>query len=132
VSDAIVDSATGDFILTGNSGQGSGNIITARFAARSVPVPPVPVPASPSKLTASAKKGSISLTWLDNSNNETGFLIERSTGGGVFAQIAQVGANVKSVTVSGLLKNQSYSFRVRAFNTGGNSGYSNTVTSVAR
>jgi hypothetical protein len=109
-------------------------MIIARFSAISVPPPPppLPVPAAPSALKTSAKKGAILLSWTDNSNNETGFLIERSTNGGAFAQIAQVGANVRSFNNTGLTKMQTYAFRIRAFNANGNSAYSNTATGVPR
>jgi hypothetical protein len=48
--------------------------------------------------------GVITLTWADNSNNETGFGVERKAGtNGTFAQIATVAGNVNSDTDSGLL-----------------------------
>src|SRR4029078_4550210 len=50
---------------------------------------------------AGAPTSSLVLNWLDNSSNETGFRIERS-GGGAFAQVATVGANVRTWTDSGL------------------------------
>lgn len=128
-NDAIVDDATGDFIVTGNSQLGHGDMITARFTADSTPQLP---PTAPSALTASAKRGAIDLSWTDNSSDETGFLIERSVNGATFVQIAQVGANVRNFSNSGLNKRNTYSYRVRAFNNNGNSNYTNTVTSVPR
>ena len=72
----------------------------------------------------------INLSWTDNSNNEQGFKIERCTGNGCnnFAEIAQVGPNVSSFSNTGLTRNTRYRYRVRAFNGGGNSGYSNIIT----
>lgn len=130
-NDARVDDATGAFVVTGNSDLGFGNILTARFAAGFSPPPP-PVLAAPSGLTVSTKKTAATLAWVDNSNNETGFLIERSTNGAAFAQIAQVGANVRTFNNSGLVKNSTYAYRVRAFNGSGNSSYSNTATATPR
>jgi len=80
-------------------------------------------------LTASPVSGSqINLTWADNSSNETGFKVERCTGSGCsFSQIATVGANVLSYSNTGLTGNTNYSYRVRAYNGGGDSGYSNTA-----
>jgi hypothetical protein len=64
---------------------------------------------------------SVSLTWQDNSNNETGFLVERSTNGGrSWTQIGQVCANVTSFTDTSVTKNKTYCYRVRAYNAGGN------------
>jgi hypothetical protein len=84
------------------------------------------VPASPGLLnTAVASNSQINLTWTDLSSNETGFKIERKTGSGSFVQIAAVGANVTSYSNTGLAPTTNYCYRVRAFNTGGNSGYTN-------
>ncbi|HEV2903950.1 MAG TPA: fibronectin type III domain-containing protein, partial [Pyrinomonadaceae bacterium] len=59
--------------------------------------------------------------------NEQGFRIERCTGNNCtnFVQIAQVGVNVTSYQNTGLQRNKLYRYRVRAFNAGGNSAYSN-------
>jgi hypothetical protein len=69
----------------------------------------------------------INLVWLDNSTNEQGFKVERCQGNGCtnFVQIAQVGPNVLSYSNTGLSRNTRYRYRVRAFNGGGNSAYSN-------
>jgi Fibronectin type III domain len=88
------------------------------------------VPAAPSNLTATAASNSqINLSWTDNANNESGFRIERCQGFGCsnFAQIAEVGAGVTSYSNTGLNRITFYSYRVRAFNSAGNSGYSNTA-----
>ena len=85
-------------------------------------------PAAPSNLAANATSSSqIQLQWADNAGTESGFYIEQATGGGSFAQIAEVGANTTSFTVSSLSENTEYSFRVRAFNASGTSAYSNTA-----
>lgn len=86
----------------------------------------VPVPAAPSKLKLTAiSRSQINLSWLDNSNNESGFMIERSLDGINFTQIAMVGPNVQTWSATGLLAGTRYYFRVRAWNSGGNSAYSN-------
>jgi hypothetical protein len=89
---------------------------------------PTPPPAAPSNLTATAvSQTQINLAWTDNSNNEQGFKIERCQGNGCsgFVEIAQVGPNVTSFSNTGLSRNTRYRYRVRAFNGGGNSAYSN-------
>jgi hypothetical protein len=94
--------------------------------------PPTP-PAAPSGLTATAISSSqINLAWVDNSNNEDGFKIERCQGAGCssFAQIATVGAGVTSYPDTGLIASTSYSYRVRAYNAGGDSAYSNTASAT--
>jgi hypothetical protein len=79
-------------------------------------------------LTATAVSSSqINLSWTDNSNNETGFKIERCEGNNCtnLVEIAQVGANATSFPNTGLASKTWYRYRVRAFNASGNSGYSN-------
>jgi hypothetical protein len=81
-------------------------------------------------LTASATE--LTLKWQDNSTDELGFAIERALGDGAFAQIATVGANVTTYVDRGLQPSTSYSYRVRAWNDNGASGYSNTATATTR
>jgi fibronectin type 3 domain-containing protein len=89
------------------------------------------VPAVPGNLTAASVSSSqINLVWADTSGNETGFKIERSTSTSPWAQIATVGANVASYSSTGLAASTPYSFRVRANNTAGDSGYSNTASAT--
>ena len=114
------------FILNGNSVPSVAQIIRIDAAT-------VAAPAAPSSLTATAASGSqINLTWMDNSNNETSFTIERCQGTNCtnFAQIAQVGANTASYSNTGLSGSTTYSYRVRAFNSGGDSAYSNTASAT--
>jgi hypothetical protein len=87
-------------------------------------------PAAPTSLTAtSGGKGSASLSWTDNSNNEESFAIERSTSmSGGYIQVATVGANVRTYTDNTLFRKTTYFYRVRAANSGGKSGYSNVVS----
>jgi hypothetical protein len=89
------------------------------------------LPAAPTSLSATAiSKSQINLTWADNSNSENGFRIERCQGVNCsnFTLIAQVGQNVTAFSNTGLSKNTSYSYRVRAFNVAGNSAFSNIAT----
>jgi hypothetical protein len=73
----------------------------------------------------------INLSWTDNSNNETGFKIERSkNNANNFSQIATVGAGVVSYSNTGLARATTYFYRVRAYNAGGNSPYSNIATAT--
>lgn len=94
---------------------------------------PAPVaPAAPSSLKADAANiiTRIDLSWKDNSTNETGFKIERSTNSNSgFTQIATTAAGVTTFSdIAGLSPNTTYYYRVRSTNanTGLDSGYSNT------
>jgi hypothetical protein len=61
------------------------------------------------------------------SSNEDGFRIERQASGGNYAQIATVGANVKSYTDASVTAGVSYCYVVKAFNSGGVSAPSNSA-----
>lgn len=92
-----------------------------------LPVPP-PVPSAPSALTAQQTGNrDVTLAWTDNANNEVGFSIERRLSGGTFGQIAQVPANTTSY-IDTTVATATYDYRVNAFNTAGNSPFSNTAT----
>lgn len=93
-------------------------------------VTPVP-PAAPAALNATTVSSSqINLTWTDNANNESGFKIEQSTDGTSFTQIASVGSNAVSFSVTGLTASTTYFYRVASFNTAGNSTFSNTASAT--
>lgn len=90
-------------------------------------------PAAPSNLAASALSDTeITISWADNSDNETGFRLERSIDAKSWYEFAVVGSNVKSFTDTGLAAATSYYYRVRAYNSNGNSSYSNTVSSTTQ
>src|SRR5712692_9708027 len=72
----------------------------------------------------------INLSWVDNSDNETGFLIERSSDGTNFTQIATVGANITSYSDTGLSASTTYYYRVRASGGSGTSNYSNVASAT--
>ncbi|MBN1674989.1 MAG: fibronectin type III domain-containing protein [Kiritimatiellae bacterium] len=89
---------------------------------------PVNTPAAPSGLTATAASFSrVDLAWTDNSNNETGFKIERRLSGGDWAQLATVGANVKTYADTTVAAGTSYRYQVRAYNASGDSPYSDVA-----
>ncbi len=93
------------------------------------------VPAAPTNLAATViSKSQINLSWTDNADNETGFRIQRCKGSTCtnFALIATVGANVTSYANTTLTANTTYRYRVYAYNTSGNSGYSNVATATTR
>jgi hypothetical protein len=89
----------------------------------------VNIPVAPSSLTATtASNSQINLSWTDNSSNEDGFKIERSPDGiSNWTEITTVGTNIVVYQNTGLPVSTHYYFRVRAFNIGGNSAYSNTA-----
>jgi predicted phage tail protein len=89
---------------------------------------PTPAPAAPDQLAiAPVSSSQINLSWHDKSNNETGFKIERSGDGKTFTQIATIGANVATYANTNLSASTKYYYRLRAYNSGGDSKYSNIV-----
>ncbi len=87
-------------------------------------------PLAPTNLTLSLRTASYAImTWKDNSNNELGFYVERSTNGGdTWTQIAQTAANTATYRNTGLTTKTTYWYRVRAFNASGTSPYSNVLS----
>lgn len=73
--------------------------------------------------------GSFTVNWNDNANNETNYILERSTNGTTFSTIATLGANITSYNESGLTPNTQYYYRVKATNATDASVYT-TIASV--
>jgi Bacterial Ig domain len=99
-----------------------------------IPDPDVSTPNAPDMLRANpgATTGSIQLTWRDNSGaTEQGFRVERCTGEAnscmatpnQFTQVTTVAPNVVSYQDTGLTSGQTYTYRVKAFNSSGDSAY---------
>ncbi len=105
------------------------NVATATTPAAAPP--PSPVPVAPTGLSVrGVLPGTVQLTWTDNSSNETSFRIEQLVGAS-YQEVYAVGANITTVQISGLNPGTGYSFRVRARNAAGNSGYSNVATGAS-
>jgi hypothetical protein len=113
------------FILNGN-----GVPSAAKIVRLDLPLVMEPPTAPAGLQTTSVTKTSINLAWDDTSSNEAGFKIERSTDGLHFTQIALVSANMMSFLSSNLTSGTKYFFRVRAYNAGDNSAYSNVITAT--
>ena len=110
------------FLLNGNGVPSVAKIIH-------VGPPIVSVPTAPSSLLATAvSTNQINLTWTSNSLNEQGFKIERQRNGPIWVEIGRVGPGVTSYSNTDLKRNTLYTYRVRAYNASGDSGYSNTAS----
>ena len=111
---------------------------TAAPSARVAPTPPAPPkPQVATANTASPVRGSVQLSWKDNSNNENGFIIERcdqvlgDTGSakmpakcaGTWKTVGNVAANVTNFVDNTVTANQTYIYRVKATNQSGSSAY---------
>jgi hypothetical protein len=90
-------------------------------------------PAAPTGLVVTGvTANTVSLSWTDNSNNETRFRVQRRLVGGTWGNARTVGANVTTYTYTGLTTGRAYQFRVRAENASGNSAWSNVVGATPR
>jgi len=88
---------------------------------------------TPSVLVANQVSSSrIDLAWTDNSNNESGFRIERKTGlNGTYGEITQAMANVISFSdTSGLIDGTVYYYQIKSYNTTDNSAYTNEANAT--
>ena len=95
----------------------------------------VPAPNAPTNLVATLQTGpQVRLTWADHATNETGFVVERSLNGGLFGVIASPGPRAGTGQVTFVdttvvaAPGRVYTYRVKAVNGGGSSGYSNLAT----
>lgn len=96
-------------------------------------IPPTTITFSATSVEIPAPASKVIVNWKDNSTTETNFVIERSTDGVSFAQIAQVAANITTYTDSDLTPNTLYYYRVKAITATDSSGYSevNSLTTPA-
>jgi hypothetical protein len=95
-------------------------------------LPPLSAPSAPVGLAATPLSGStISLAWTDTSSNEESFVIEQKTGAGSFLVIARPSTNdIAAYTDAFLNERTTYTYRVKARNSFGESGYSNESTTT--
>jgi hypothetical protein len=110
---------------TNSVGTGYGS--EENFTTSSIP------PAAPSNLVANATNpATVSITWTDNSNNETGFEIQRQhTTLSTWVTVTTVGPNVTSFNHTGLSETWP-GYQVKAINTSGSSVFSNTALAPAK
>lgn len=113
-------------VKANNAGGDSASSNVASVATLTAPTLPV-APTSLFAVAASASR--VNLTWADNSSNENGFQIWRTSNNGrSWTNIANVSANTTSFADSGVSARRTFSYAVRAFNGVGYSAYSNTAT----
>ena len=89
-------------------------------------------PSAATNLSAVATSSSqIDLTWIDKSDNEFGFRIERSTDGTTWSTASTVAANQTSYNDTGLSPSTIYGYRVVAYN-GIDANPSNEVSAITQ
>jgi hypothetical protein len=74
-----------------------------------------------------------SVQWADTATSESGFKVERKVSPtGTYSQIALTAANIVSFVDPNLSASTTYCYRVRAYNTDGNSEYTNEMCGTTR
>ena len=68
----------------------------------------------------------VNLTWTDNSQFESGFIIEQSVDDGAYKQIGKVDSAINTYKVESLETSKRYVFKVKAYTDKNTSAYSNT------
>ncbi|MBC7194793.1 MAG: fibronectin type III domain-containing protein, partial [Caldisericia bacterium] len=85
-------------------------------------------PNAPSNLFGEASsKSEISLSWKDNSDNEDGFILERKEEGGSYNVVTTLPKDTNKYSDKNLLPDKTYYYRIKAFNSFGESDYSNEL-----
>jgi hypothetical protein len=120
------DQGSNSFTVSVSDGRGGSDTATLLLTVV------VPSFGAPSDLVATAVGTKrIDLSWTDNSTTERGFKIERSTNGRSYSKLATVGAGVTTFSNTGLRSGRTYYYRVRAYTSSSNSGYSNVASATA-
>ncbi|MEX2157050.1 MAG: hypothetical protein WD773_09445 [Gemmatimonadales bacterium] len=129
-SDAGVDPSTQycykvrAFRTTGGNTSYSAFSTTACATTFAPPLPPVNAPSEMAVVPLTSEH--ISVSWIDNSDNEDGFRVERSAAStGPWTFVSTFGPNATSFTLGGLATEQQVCYRALAFNAQGTSAFSN-------
>jgi fibronectin type 3 domain-containing protein len=119
----VIGSNTGYVGFTGGTGGSTAvqNILTWDYSPTATTAP-----AAPSGLTGTVVSGSeIDISWTNNATNATNILIDRSTDGVNFTQIASISATLTTYHDTSLSPGNTYYYEVQASNAAGNSAFSN-------
>jgi autotransporter-associated beta strand protein len=79
----------------------------------------------------SATQSTVYLSWLDYTEKEQGYIVERMVNG-TWIPIGTTGININYYAVTGMQPEEVDTFRVKAFNASGESGYSNELIAKSK
>jgi PKD repeat protein len=132
---AVIHATTKNIVTNAGSGTSANHLLYSQAWGDAVQPPPPSPPNAPAGLVAEAVSASrIEVTWTDNSGDEDGFRIERCVGDGCaeFVHHTEVGRDVTGYSDAGLVAETTYRYRVAAFNTGGQSGWSGVAEATTQ
>ncbi len=91
---------------------------------------PAGPPLAPSDLTAAAPTWrAVELAWIDNSNDETGFVLQRREDlQTMWDHVDSIATDEITYTNEGVVARKTYSYRIKAFSDAGSSSWSNIAT----
>ena len=98
-------------------------------ASTTVSIAPV-VPATPSDFTAVLSGSSVSLSWIDRSTTEIGYVLERATSDGAFTPLTTLPANASGYTDATAAAGYLYTYRLTAATSYAQSGGVETSLSI--
>ena len=110
--------------------EASSNLGPELFGLPIVPAAETP-PAAPSNLTVTAvKTNQVDLTWVDNANNEYGFLLQRALNADFSSEVMtySFGENTLAFSDTEVRSGTTYYYRVQVTNAAGGSAHSSTTT----
>ena len=112
---------------SGNAGISSITVSVDNTLTNNLPVEN-PAIASPTLSIEPFSSSQLKLTWVNHATNQSGFRLESSTDGGVtYKEIKILPATYYYLYVNNLTPATIYYFRIKAYNTSGDSVYSNIV-----
>lgn len=90
------------------------------------------VPNAPSNLRFDSIESQYKvLKWVDNANNEDGFVVERRTNEGDYERLTRVHPNQTQFTDLQIESGKTYEYRIAAYNLQGNSSYTESISFTA-
>lgn len=99
---------------------GYGGAFPSKTVVSTSPTATINAPAAPTGLTTTLQAGPrVALAWTDNSGNETGFLVQRSTDGTTWSNLGTTAANVRAFADTTPVLGTTYTYRVAAVNVAG-------------